>query len=83
MSHRFIAGEDAAAAGGELAALWQRGRCVTLDLLGEATLTESEGDAYAVRCAETLRALTEMSAPWRADSRCSSRTGSVRCHGPT
>ena len=65
MSHRFIAGEDAHAAGGELAALWERGRCVTLDLLGEATLTESEGDAYAVRCADTLRALTEMSAPWR------------------
>ncbi len=65
MSHRFIAGEDAAAAGGELAALWQRGRCVTLDLLGEATLTEGEGDAYAVRCAATLRSLSAMSAPWR------------------
>ena len=65
MSHRFIAGEDAPAAGGELAALWQRGRCVTLDLLGEATLTESEGDAYAVRCAETLRSLSAMSESWR------------------
>ena len=64
MSHRFIAGADALAARGELTSLWQRGRCVTLDLLGEATLTESEGDGYARRCAETLRALAEMSAPW-------------------
>ncbi len=65
MSHRFIAGADATAARGELTSLWQRGRCVTLDLLGEATLTESEGNVYARRCAETLRALSEMSAAWR------------------
>jgi len=65
MSHRFIAGEDADAARGELTSLWQRGRCVTLDLLGEATLTEGEGDVYATRCAETLRALAQMSATWR------------------
>ena len=65
MSHRFIAGADATAARGELTSLWQHGRCVTLDLLGEATLTEGEGNVYANRCAETLRALSEMSAAWR------------------
>ncbi len=66
MAHRFIAGEDAGAATAELGALWQRGRCVTLDLLGEATLTEAEGDAYATRCAQTLRELARMSAAWPA-----------------
>jgi proline dehydrogenase len=65
MAHRFIAGEDAAAAAGELNSLWHRGRCATLDLLGEATLTEGEGGVYATRCAETLRALSAMSASWQ------------------
>jgi proline dehydrogenase len=65
MAHRFIAGEDAAAAAGELTSLWDHGRCATLDLLGEATLTEREGDVYARRCAETLRALAQMSTRWR------------------
>jgi proline dehydrogenase len=64
MAHRFIAGEDAAAAAPELTALWQNGRCVTLDLLGEATLTEDEGDVYASRCAGTLNALAQVSAGW-------------------
>jgi RHH-type proline utilization regulon transcriptional repressor/proline dehydrogenase/delta 1-pyrroline-5-carboxylate dehydrogenase len=64
MAHRFIAGEDAAAAAPELTALWQQGRCVTLDLLGEATLTEGEGGVYASRCAGTLNALARVSAGW-------------------
>jgi proline dehydrogenase len=64
MSHRFIAGEDAAAAATELSSLWQRGRCATLDLLGEATLTEAEGDVYAMRCADTLNVLARTSAAW-------------------
>ncbi|HEX3616867.1 MAG TPA: proline dehydrogenase family protein [Solirubrobacteraceae bacterium] len=65
MSHRFIAGEDAAAAASELTSLWQQGRCVTLDLLGEATLTEAEGRVYAARCADTLRELARASAEWQ------------------
>ncbi len=64
MAHRFIAGEDAEAAAPELSSLWNQGRCVTLDLLGEATLTESEGERYAQRCTQTLRALAQMSAGW-------------------
>jgi RHH-type proline utilization regulon transcriptional repressor/proline dehydrogenase/delta 1-pyrroline-5-carboxylate dehydrogenase len=64
MAHRFIAGADAQAARGELGSLWRAGRCVTVDLLGEATLTEAEGAAYAARCAETLRVLSQTSAQW-------------------
>jgi proline dehydrogenase len=65
MARRFIAGEDAQAAAPELTALWEQGRCVTLDLLGEATLTEPEGERYAERCAQALRALAQMSAAWQ------------------
>jgi RHH-type proline utilization regulon transcriptional repressor/proline dehydrogenase/delta 1-pyrroline-5-carboxylate dehydrogenase len=64
MAHRFIAGEDARAAAPELTALWRQGRCVTLDLLGEATLTEEEGAVYAARCADTLRTLARTGAGW-------------------
>ena len=65
MAHRFIAGQDAGAASSELTSLWRKGRCVTLDLLGEATLTEDEGAIYATRCAATLRALAQMSSGWQ------------------
>ncbi|MDE3130146.1 MAG: proline dehydrogenase family protein [Acidobacteriota bacterium] len=65
MAHRFIAGEDAAAAAPELTSLWRGGRCVTLDLLGEATLTEGEGDVYLGRCSDTLSALAQISASWQ------------------
>jgi proline dehydrogenase len=64
MSRRFIAGSDAAAARPELASLWQRGCCATVDLLGEATLTDAEGDVYAERCADTLRVLSDTSSEW-------------------
>lgn len=66
MSRRFIAGADAEKARGELESLWRAGRCATLDLLGEATLTDAEGEAYAARCAHTLRVLTAASAGWPA-----------------
>lgn len=65
MAHRFIAGEDADAAAGELRSLWEHGRCVTLDLLGEATLTEGEGELYAERCTQTLRTLAQLGAAWQ------------------
>ena len=65
MAHRFIAGADAAAAAPELTSLWRQGRCVTLDLLGEATLTEEEGVVYATRCADTLRTLASSGAGWQ------------------
>ncbi|MGH2860198.1 MAG: proline dehydrogenase family protein [Solirubrobacteraceae bacterium] len=65
MAHRFIAGEDAAAAAPELSSLWQLRRCVTLDLLGEATLTEGEGGVYAARCADTLGALARTGRGWQ------------------
>jgi len=38
----------------------------TVDLLGEATVTQSEAQRYAERCAEALDTLTSMTASWPA-----------------
>ncbi|MBI2886647.1 MAG: bifunctional proline dehydrogenase/L-glutamate gamma-semialdehyde dehydrogenase [Chloroflexi bacterium] len=55
LAHRFIAGEDMAAALPRLHALAEQGTAHTVDLLGEATLSDAEADAYLAR----YRALLE------------------------
>ncbi len=65
MASRFIVGEDVADARRELAGLWRRGVASTVDLLGEATVTEAEGAAYAERCERTLRELDHYSSGWK------------------
>jgi RHH-type proline utilization regulon transcriptional repressor/proline dehydrogenase/delta 1-pyrroline-5-carboxylate dehydrogenase len=57
LAHRFIAGVTPADAAGSLESLWRSGIAASVDLLGEATVTEEEADAYAVRCATTLEVL--------------------------
>ena len=37
--------------------LWEDGAAVSLDLLGEATVTEAEADRYAARCLDALETL--------------------------
>ena len=64
MAHRFIVGESPTAAVGVLRRLWGRGIASSVDLLGEATVTESEADAYAARCADALRSLASATARW-------------------
>ena len=66
MAHRFIVGESLRDAGGTLGRLWERGIACSVDLLGEATVTPDEADAYAARCADTLRGLAELSTGWPA-----------------
>src|SRR5436190_19158602 len=66
MAHRFIAGADARAALGELERLWRRGIGFSADLLGEATVTAAEADAYAARCAEALDELSAGARRWPA-----------------
>jgi len=63
---RFIVGEDPAGALREIERLWRRGVATSVDLLGEATVTEAEADAYAARCQEALRTLTAAAATWPA-----------------
>jgi len=57
MAHRFIVGEDPAAAVPSLNKLWRDGIAASVDLLGEATVTAAEADRYATRCAEALETL--------------------------
>jgi RHH-type proline utilization regulon transcriptional repressor/proline dehydrogenase/delta 1-pyrroline-5-carboxylate dehydrogenase len=57
MAQRFIVGEDARDALPVITKLWKQGVETTVDLLGEATVSEAEADRYMERCEETLRAL--------------------------
>jgi proline dehydrogenase len=66
MAHRFIVGEDPRAAMGELKDLWKDGVASSVDLLGEATVTQAEAQRYAERCSDALRTLVEHSQKWPA-----------------
>ncbi len=57
MAQRFIVGEDAQKALPTITKMWKSGVETTVDLLGEATVSETEADRYMQRCEETLRAL--------------------------
>ena len=57
MAQRFIVGADAKDALPAITKLWKQGVETTVDLLGEATVSEAEADRYMQRCEETLRAL--------------------------
>src|ERR1700754_3403939 len=59
MAQRFIVGQDADAALPAITKLWRGGVETTVDLLGEATVTEAEADRYAQRREDTLRALAQ------------------------
>jgi proline dehydrogenase len=64
VAHRFIAGTTPAHALGLLRGLWTQSAGASLDLLGEATLTRSEAESYAARCAEALVTLSEGASQW-------------------
>ena len=57
MAHRFIVGETPRAAVKPIRELWEHGAAVSLDLLGEATVTQAEADRYAERCLDALETL--------------------------
>jgi proline dehydrogenase len=63
-ARRFIAGEGPREAASELARLWQAGIASSLDLLGEATVSPAEADAYAARCEATLAELAQLVLAW-------------------
>ena len=64
MAHRFIVGESPQDALGVLRGLWRRGVATSVDLLGEATVTQAEADRYAVRCGDALDALSSAARSW-------------------
>jgi proline dehydrogenase len=66
MAHRFIVGETPRAALKTIRHLWEHGAAVSLDLLGEATVTQAEADRYAARCMDALETLAEAAPRWPA-----------------
>src|ERR671916_834765 len=58
MAHRFIVGESPRDALAVLRRLWDGGAASSVDLLGEATVTQAEADRYASRCHEALETLS-------------------------
>jgi RHH-type proline utilization regulon transcriptional repressor/proline dehydrogenase/delta 1-pyrroline-5-carboxylate dehydrogenase len=66
MAHRFIVGEDPKAALGDLKDLWKDGVAATVDLLGEATVTQPEAQRYADRCADALDTIAAAAVSWPA-----------------
>lgn len=66
MAGRFIVGENPASAVPALRRLWTQGTAATVDLLGEATVTRAEGDAYAARCHEALDVFSAAAPSWPA-----------------
>ena len=69
MAHRFIVGESPAGAVRVLRGLWERGVASSVDLLGEATVTQAEADVYAARCTEALERLAGEAVRWPARER--------------
>jgi RHH-type proline utilization regulon transcriptional repressor/proline dehydrogenase/delta 1-pyrroline-5-carboxylate dehydrogenase len=66
MAHRFIVGETPRAGLRAIRHLWEHGAAVSLDLLGEATVTQAEADRYAARCLDALETLAEAAPRWPA-----------------
>jgi proline dehydrogenase len=64
MAHRFIVGETPKAALKTIRHLWDNGAAVSLDLLGEATVTQAEADRYAARCMDALETLAAAAPSW-------------------
>jgi RHH-type proline utilization regulon transcriptional repressor/proline dehydrogenase/delta 1-pyrroline-5-carboxylate dehydrogenase len=64
MAHRFIIGASPSDALDTLESLWRGGTASSLDLLGEATVTEAEADRYAERCAEALDTIADAANGW-------------------
>jgi RHH-type proline utilization regulon transcriptional repressor/proline dehydrogenase/delta 1-pyrroline-5-carboxylate dehydrogenase len=64
MAHRFIVGEDPRGALPVLERLWRHGAASSVDLLGEATVTQAEADRYADRCRATLEEITSAAGRW-------------------
>ena len=64
MARTFIAGATVEDATPRLADLWQQGRAWSVDLLGEATISDQEADRYRDRCLNTLTKLAREASLW-------------------
>ena len=68
MAKMFIAGTTVEDAKPTLVKLWKNGCACSIDLLGEASVSESEADHYVKRCREALTLLGRDTASWPSSS---------------
>ena len=64
MARTFIAGSSIADATPGLQHLWSEGKAWSIDLLGEATISDHEADRYRDRCLEALEMLSQVVQTW-------------------
>jgi RHH-type proline utilization regulon transcriptional repressor/proline dehydrogenase/delta 1-pyrroline-5-carboxylate dehydrogenase len=64
MARTFIAGSSVADAAPTLKQLWNEGKAWSVDLLGEATISDQEADRYRDRCIEALKMLAVAAGSW-------------------
>lgn len=64
MAQRFIAGKNAEEALKTLETMWLEGQAFTLDLLGEATVSEAEAEDYLARYREIFETLSAETKGW-------------------
>ncbi|HET7909178.1 MAG TPA: proline dehydrogenase family protein, partial [Nitrospira sp.] len=64
MARTFIAGSSESDAAPVLKHLWHEGKAWSVDLLGEATISDEEADRYRDRCLQALQALAQAARSW-------------------
>jgi RHH-type proline utilization regulon transcriptional repressor/proline dehydrogenase/delta 1-pyrroline-5-carboxylate dehydrogenase len=66
MAETFIAGSTVASALPRLEGLWNQGRAFSVDLLGEATVSDREADSYRDQCLTALRESALAAVGWQS-----------------
>ncbi|MGA1223377.1 MAG: proline dehydrogenase family protein [Phycisphaerales bacterium] len=69
MAQKFIAGTDAASALPTLRKIWGSGLCFSVDLLGEACVSDEEAEAYRRKYLDLVENLPATVASWGANAR--------------
>ncbi len=69
MAEKFIAGTDAADAKDKLRRMWDKGLCFSVDLLGEACISDVEADAYQQKYLDLVENLPKWVNDWPANER--------------
>jgi RHH-type transcriptional regulator, proline utilization regulon repressor / proline dehydrogenase / delta 1-pyrroline-5-carboxylate dehydrogenase len=69
MAELFIAGQDSASAFSALERLWKQNHCFTVDILGEAVVSEVEAKDYQGRYKELVTGLSDRVKAWKENSR--------------
>ncbi len=71
MAQKFIAGTDAADALPKLKELWNDGIAFSVDLLGEACISDAEADAYRDKYLDLINNLPDTAESWKPQPRLS------------